>query len=87
MTPLPFCLSSPHPFLLSSLLSPPDVAAGALCPPVALRLGVALLCRLFQVWDQVAVGVTILAEWLLGDDCLDTSSEEDVDVVSVMLRT
>lgn len=55
-----------------------------MCPPVALRLGVALLCRLFQVWDQVAVGVMTLAEWLLGDDGLDASSEEDVDAVSTI---
>ncbi|XP_031435285.1 thyroid adenoma-associated protein isoform X2 [Clupea harengus] len=57
-----------------------DVAAGAVCPPVALRLGVALLCQLFQVWDQVSVGVTTLTEWLLGDSSLDVSAEDDTDV-------
>ena len=52
-----------------------------MCPPVALRLGVALLCQLFQVWDQVSVGVTTLTEWLLGDSSLDVSAEDDTDVV------
>ncbi|KAG5266714.1 hypothetical protein AALO_G00235290 [Alosa alosa] len=64
--------------LLSAVHS--DVAAGALCPPVALQLGVALLCQLFQVWDQVAVGVTTLTEWLLGDCMPDMRAEENTDV-------
>lgn len=55
---------------------------GAVCPPVALRLGLALLCQLFPVWGQVAAGTATLLEWLLGDGALDAVSEDDGEVVS-----
>ncbi|XP_059214737.1 thyroid adenoma-associated protein [Centropristis striata] len=45
-----------------------DVTGVSVCPPVALDSGVGLLCRLFEVWDQVPAGVLALTEWLLGDE-------------------
>uniref|UniRef100_A0A3P8YHM8 tRNA (32-2'-O)-methyltransferase regulator THADA n=1 Tax=Esox lucius TaxID=8010 RepID=A0A3P8YHM8_ESOLU len=39
----------------------------SVCPPVALEMGVALLCQLFQLWGQVPTGILTLTEWLLGD--------------------
>ncbi|XP_057197470.1 thyroid adenoma-associated protein isoform X2 [Triplophysa rosa] len=56
------------------------VATGAVCPPVALETGVALLCQLFQMWEQVAAGIVNLTEWLLGDEQLDTSCVELPDL-------
>lgn len=56
------------------------VATGAVCPPVALETGVALLYQLFQMWDQVAAGIVNLTEWLLGDEKLDTSCESPTDL-------
>ncbi|XP_036403279.1 thyroid adenoma-associated protein [Megalops cyprinoides] len=53
-----------------------DAAPAAVCPPVALELGVGLLCRLLQVWGQVPAGVLILTEWLLGEAEPETGSEE-----------
>uniref|UniRef100_A0AAY4DDB0 tRNA (32-2'-O)-methyltransferase regulator THADA n=1 Tax=Denticeps clupeoides TaxID=299321 RepID=A0AAY4DDB0_9TELE len=53
-----------------------DVAPGAVCPPVALQLGVALLCHLLQVWDRVGDGVTALIEWLLGDSQMGAHTKE-----------
>ncbi|XP_053357978.1 thyroid adenoma-associated protein [Clarias gariepinus] len=44
------------------------LAQGAISPPVALQMGVGILCQLFQVWDQVAIGMITLIEWLLGDN-------------------
>nr|XP_061818983.1 thyroid adenoma-associated protein isoform X1 [Nerophis lumbriciformis] len=55
-----------------------DVAGVSVCPPVALDIGVGLLCRLFQLWDQEPAGVLTLTEWLLGDEEGDeeTGAEE-----------
>ncbi|XP_065153408.1 thyroid adenoma-associated protein isoform X1 [Paramisgurnus dabryanus] len=55
------------------------VAMGAVSPPVALEMGVGLLCQLFQMWGQVAAGIVNLTEWLLGDEQLDTRCEESSD--------
>ncbi|XP_041722121.2 thyroid adenoma-associated protein [Coregonus clupeaformis] len=44
-----------------------DVACVSVCPPVALDMGVGLLCQLFQLWGQVPTGILTLTEWLLGD--------------------
>ncbi|XP_062851967.1 thyroid adenoma-associated protein [Trichomycterus rosablanca] len=52
------------------------VPKGAVSPPVALQLGVEILCQLFQVWGQVATGIITLTEWLLGDDQVEQSTEE-----------
>lgn len=54
---------------------------GAVSPPVALEMGVGLLCQLFQMWDHVADGVVNLIEWLLGDEQLDTNCAESPDLV------
>ncbi|XP_074060882.1 tRNA (32-2'-O)-methyltransferase regulator THADA isoform X2 [Macrotis lagotis] len=35
---------------------------------MALDLAVALLCELLQQWDQLAAGLPILLDWLLGED-------------------
>ncbi|XP_056147572.1 thyroid adenoma-associated protein [Lampris incognitus] len=56
-------ISSVPKHLLSS-----DVAGVPVCPPVALDLGVGLLCRLLVLWEQVPAGVLALAEWLLGGE-------------------
>ncbi|CAB1343477.1 unnamed protein product [Coregonus sp. 'balchen'] len=55
--------------LLLLTLSPVslDVACVSVCPPVALDMGVGLLCQLFQLWRQVPTGILTLTEWLLGD--------------------
>ncbi|XP_045927102.1 thyroid adenoma-associated protein homolog isoform X2 [Micropterus dolomieu] len=45
-----------------------DVAGVSVCPPVALDSGVGLLCRLFELWQQVPAGVLALTEWLLGEE-------------------
>ncbi|XP_063047806.1 thyroid adenoma-associated protein [Engraulis encrasicolus] len=58
----------------------PDVAVGAVCPPVALRLGLALLCRLLPVWGQVGTGTATLLDWLLGDCTLDAASQDSGQV-------
>ncbi|XP_030626930.1 thyroid adenoma-associated protein [Chanos chanos] len=57
-----------------------DVAKGAVSPPVALDLGVGILCQLFQVWGQVAAGTVTLTEWLLGEERAETCSEQTVDL-------
>ncbi|XP_034753231.1 thyroid adenoma-associated protein isoform X2 [Etheostoma cragini] len=44
------------------------VSGVPVCPPVALDSGVALLCRLFELWGQVPTGVLAVTEWLLGDE-------------------
>lgn len=54
---------------------------GAVSPPVALEMGVGLLCQLFQMWDHVAAGVENLIEWFLGDEQLDSNCEESPDLV------
>ncbi|KAL6487447.1 hypothetical protein MHYP_G00040730 [Metynnis hypsauchen] len=56
------------------------VVTGPVSPPVALEMGVGLLCQLFQVWGQVAVGMITLTEWLLGDDQAELGSEETPDL-------
>ncbi|KAI4873351.1 hypothetical protein NFI96_022035 [Prochilodus magdalenae] len=43
-------------------------------------MGVGLLCQLFQVWGQVAVGIMTLTEWLLGDDQAEPASGETADL-------
>ncbi|KAI1894434.1 hypothetical protein AGOR_G00115770 [Albula goreensis] len=57
-----------------------DVAPSAVCPPVALDLGVGLLCQLFQVWGQVPAGILVLTEWLLGEGELETDPEEPLSL-------
>ncbi|XP_060781574.1 thyroid adenoma-associated protein isoform X2 [Neoarius graeffei] len=56
------------------------VAQGAVSPPVALQMGVGILCQLFQVWDQVATGMMTLTEWLLGDDQAELGNEKTLDL-------
>ncbi|XP_016392695.1 thyroid adenoma-associated protein homolog isoform X1 [Sinocyclocheilus rhinocerous] len=56
------------------------VSTGAVSPPVALEMGVGLLCQLFQMWDQVAAGMVNLIQWLLGDEQSDTRCEESLDL-------
>ncbi|XP_010767254.1 thyroid adenoma-associated protein homolog [Notothenia coriiceps] len=51
----------------ASLLST-DVTGASVCPPVALDVGVGLLCRLFELWGQAPAGALALTEWLLGDE-------------------
>lgn len=46
-------------------------------PAVALDLGLGLLCRLFQLWDQTPAGALTLTEWLLGDRDPKTDVEDD----------
>lgn len=48
-------------------------------PPMALDLNFGILCELLQQWNQVAHGVPILLEWLLGED--DLSSSETTKMV------
>lgn len=58
----------PHYFSCPASLSHPlEGVPEAVCPPVALELGLRLLCRLFQEWGQVPAGVLILTDWLLGE--------------------
>ncbi|XP_053731279.1 thyroid adenoma-associated protein isoform X2 [Synchiropus splendidus] len=45
-----------------------DVAGVSVCPPVALDLGVQLLCRLLGLWKQVPAGALVLTRWLLGEE-------------------
>ncbi|XP_045141726.1 thyroid adenoma-associated protein isoform X1 [Echinops telfairi] len=52
--------------------------------PIALTLGLDILCDLLQQWDQLAPGVPILLRWLLGEaddfaDCVVSSSQVDDD--------
>lgn len=54
-----------------------DVAGVSVCPPVALDLGVGLVCRLFELWEQVPAGVLALTEWLLGDEEGDEEADAD----------
>ncbi|XP_043112091.1 thyroid adenoma-associated protein isoform X3 [Puntigrus tetrazona] len=56
------------------------VSTGAVSPPVALEMGVGLLCQLFQVWGQVAAGMVDLIQWLLGDQQSETRCEESLDL-------
>ncbi|KAM4043647.1 LOW QUALITY PROTEIN: tRNA (32-2'-O)-methyltransferase regulator THADA [Anomaloglossus baeobatrachus] len=48
-------------------------------PPMALDLTLGILCELLQQWNQVPHGVTILLEWLLGED--DLSNPEATKMV------
>ncbi|XP_037126900.1 thyroid adenoma-associated protein isoform X1 [Syngnathus acus] len=59
-------------------------AAGVttLCPPVALDVGVRLLCHLLQLWKQVPAGVLVLTEWLLGED--EGNEEAGADDASLL---
>ncbi|XP_044145223.1 thyroid adenoma-associated protein [Bufo gargarizans] len=43
-------------------------------PPMALDLTFGIMCELLQQWNHIAHGVTVLLEWLLGED--DLSSPE-----------
>uniref|UniRef100_A0AAY5KM06 tRNA (32-2'-O)-methyltransferase regulator THADA n=1 Tax=Esox lucius TaxID=8010 RepID=A0AAY5KM06_ESOLU len=45
-----------------------DAPLVSVCPPVALEMGVALLCQLFQLWGQVPTGILTLTERILGND-------------------
>ncbi|XP_029306193.1 thyroid adenoma-associated protein [Cottoperca gobio] len=65
----------------ASLLSA-DVTDASVCPPVALDAGVELLCRLFELWGRVPVGVLALTEWLLGDE--EASDEAVPDEASTL---
>ncbi|KAK1171060.1 hypothetical protein AOXY_G8054 [Acipenser oxyrinchus oxyrinchus] len=56
---------------------PADVAPLLVNPAVALDLGLGLLCRLFQLWDQTPAGALTLTEWLLGDRDPETDVEDD----------
>ncbi|KAG9484416.1 hypothetical protein GDO78_010020 [Eleutherodactylus coqui] len=52
-------------------------------PPMALDLTFGILCELLQQWDHVAHGVTILLEWLLGEDdlgCPETTKMVEDDL-------
>ncbi|KAM6956245.1 thyroid adenoma-associated protein [Aplochiton taeniatus] len=51
-----------------------EEAGVAVCPPVALDLGVGLLCQLILRWAQVSAGILTLIEWLLGDGEGETGS-------------
>ncbi|XP_073690332.1 tRNA (32-2'-O)-methyltransferase regulator THADA-like [Garra rufa] len=53
---------------------------GAVSPPVALEMGLGLLCQLFQMWGQVAAGMVNLMEWLLGDEQSDTGCKKSLDL-------
>ncbi|XP_035387280.1 thyroid adenoma-associated protein isoform X1 [Electrophorus electricus] len=53
-----------------------EVATGPVSSPIALEMGVGILCQLFQVWDQVAIGMTTLTKWLLGNDREEPGSED-----------
>lgn len=44
-------------------------------------MGVGILCQLLQVWDQVAVGMITLTEWLLGDNQAELGNEKTLDLV------
>ncbi|KAJ8359680.1 hypothetical protein SKAU_G00162050 [Synaphobranchus kaupii] len=57
-----------------------DVAPATLSPPVALDLGVGLLCQLFQVWGQVPDGVLALTEWLLGEGEPDMGDKDTLQL-------
>ncbi|XP_077138495.1 tRNA (32-2'-O)-methyltransferase regulator THADA isoform X1 [Ranitomeya variabilis] len=48
-------------------------------PPMALDLTFGILCELLQQWNHVTQGVTVLLEWLLGED--DLSSVETTKMV------
>ncbi|XP_015218624.2 thyroid adenoma-associated protein isoform X1 [Lepisosteus oculatus] len=51
-------------------------APSALCPALALDLGLGLLCQLFQMWKEAPAGVLILAEWLLGEGDPEREAED-----------
>nr|XP_057906277.1 thyroid adenoma-associated protein [Doryrhamphus excisus]XP_057906286.1 thyroid adenoma-associated protein [Doryrhamphus excisus] len=59
-----------------------DVTGVSVCPPVGLDIGVGLLCRLLEVWNQVPAGVLALTEWLLGD--LEGNEEAAAEESSVL---
>ncbi|XP_029377385.1 thyroid adenoma-associated protein isoform X2 [Echeneis naucrates] len=51
--------------------------AASVCPPVAVDLGVRLLCRLLVLWRQVPAGFLALTQWLLGDEDGDDEAASD----------
>lgn len=55
-----------------------------MCPPAALNFGVALLCRLFELWGQQAAGSLALMQWLLGDE--DASEVDEAAGVCSSVR-
>lgn len=61
-------LCSAFSLLRSHSYSPTDAAGVSVCPPVALRSGLGLLCGLLRTWGQVPAGVLVLAAWLLGGE-------------------
>lgn len=60
--------------MINDALSSPPPAGASVCPPVALDLGVDLMCRLCVRWQQVPAGVLVLTQWLLGDEDADQDS-------------
>lgn len=48
-------------------------------------MGVGILCQLFQVWDQVAIGMMTLTEWLLGGDQAELGNEKTLDLVRTQI--
>lgn len=44
-----------------------DVSSVSVGPPVALDMGVGLLCQLLRLWEQVPAGLLTLVECLLGE--------------------
>lgn len=48
-------------------------------------MGVGILCQLFQVWDQVDVGIVTLTEWLLGDNQAELGNEKTFDLVRMQI--
>uniref|UniRef100_A0A8C1YAD1 tRNA (32-2'-O)-methyltransferase regulator THADA n=1 Tax=Cyprinus carpio TaxID=7962 RepID=A0A8C1YAD1_CYPCA len=78
-----FCIRILYTGIFVRLLSSTaflGVSTGAVSPPVALEMGVGLLCQLFQMWGQVAAGMVNLIQWLLGDEQSDTRCEESLDL-------
>uniref|UniRef100_A0A3Q2TPU4 tRNA (32-2'-O)-methyltransferase regulator THADA n=1 Tax=Fundulus heteroclitus TaxID=8078 RepID=A0A3Q2TPU4_FUNHE len=59
-----------------------DAAGVSVCAPAALDLGVELLCRMFQLWGQLAAGVFALTRWLMGDE--EGNDQEDEDESSCL---
>ena len=60
-----------------------DLAGVSVCPPVAMDMGLGLLCRLLELWGQVPAGLLALTEWLLGDE--DGSDEVVADKASSLV--
>ncbi|XP_077468779.1 thyroid adenoma-associated protein isoform X1 [Stigmatopora argus] len=59
-----------------------DVEGVTVCPPVALDVGVKLLCHLFVHWKLVPAGVIAVTEWLLGEE--EGNDEKGANDVSIL---